>query len=110
MWTRPALSSRLSRARALRISFARWRASICWAKERSGGAPDRPVAVVGGDGAAGDIGAILHGCAWLGAPSRALRAKKRLKLDLSLSASTRASPFIWKLQGLCGTTTAGRGY
>ena len=35
---RPALRSRLSCARRVRISFARWRASIRWTRERSGAA------------------------------------------------------------------------
>src|SRR4051795_7961106 len=38
IFTRPPLRSRLSCARRVRISFARWRASIRWTRERSGAA------------------------------------------------------------------------
>src|SRR5215216_7877943 len=39
IWVRPALRSRLSRARCVRISFARFRASMRWVRERSGAVP-----------------------------------------------------------------------
>src|SRR5215203_4793099 len=38
MLTRPALRSRLRDARRVRISFARWSASMRWTRERSGAA------------------------------------------------------------------------
>ena len=38
MLTLPALRSRLSVARLVRISFARWSASMRWTRERSGAA------------------------------------------------------------------------
>ena len=39
IWARPALRSRFSFARRVRMSFARWRASIRWVSERSGARP-----------------------------------------------------------------------
>src|SRR3954462_11713113 len=38
MLARPAFRSRLSAARLVRISFARWSASMRWTRERSGAA------------------------------------------------------------------------
>src|SRR3954462_2179230 len=54
MLTRPALRSRLSVARLVRISFARWRASMRWTRERSGAATEGLVGVFVAGGMGGE--------------------------------------------------------
>ena len=54
MLTLPAFRSRLSVARLVRISFARWRASMRWTRERSGAATDGLVGVFVAGGMGGE--------------------------------------------------------
>src|SRR4051812_7297299 len=83
IWVRPALSSRLRRARRVRISLARLSASIRCASERSGARPaDCPL---GGDwGAAGMGGDHTYGGPRVEVQD-AKNSRIRLDLDLSLS-------------------------
>ena len=57
----PALRSRLSCARLVRISFARWSASMRWTRERSGAATVGLAGVFVAGGMGGESTALARG-------------------------------------------------
>src|SRR3954466_8424996 len=61
MLARPPLRSRLSEARFVRISFARWSASMRWTRERSGAAVVGLAGVVVAGGMGGEYTALAAG-------------------------------------------------
>ena len=88
IWARPALRSRFSLARRVRMSFARCRASMRWVRDRSGARPAE--CVLAGDWEAAGMGG--DSTRWVAGVEGEPAKNARIHLDLDLSFRLVAGP------------------